>query len=199
MWPLTQLPWIAFVTIWFAAAACALWWLLLPLRPSIRVPLLIAALAWSGNAAVFVALAIASRHAAAWALVLLTKITPGVGVLWYAIRREWRALATTLAATAAIVAVSFAADPSLWTRWAQVVLSQTNHPGLVVWFLPQIPLIFRVVGGAGLVGWGAMRNRAWVLPMAALIANPDILASSLPLLAAVPRLITLHPMRHSPD
>ena len=46
-----------------------------------------------------------------WAIVLLTKITPGIGLLWFVVRREWRDLAIALGATAAIVAVSFLVWP----------------------------------------------------------------------------------------
>ena len=42
-----------------------------------------------------------------WSLVLLTKITPGIGLLWFVVRREWRNLTIALGGTAAIVAVSF--------------------------------------------------------------------------------------------
>ena len=61
-----------------------------------------------GNVSLLLAVAIVVgfRWPAAWALVLLTKITPGIGLLWFAVRREWRHLAIALGATAAIVAVS---------------------------------------------------------------------------------------------
>ena len=40
------------------------------------------------------------RWPAAWSLILLTKVTPGVGLLWFVFRREWRNLGIALAATA---------------------------------------------------------------------------------------------------
>ena len=48
-----------------------------------------------GNVSLLLAVAIVVgfRWPAAWALVLLTKITPGIGLLWFAVRREWRSLA----------------------------------------------------------------------------------------------------------
>ncbi|MEX1335516.1 MAG: glycosyltransferase family 87 protein, partial [Candidatus Limnocylindrales bacterium] len=62
-----------------------------------------------GNVNLFIALAIALGFtwSGTWAFVLLTKVTPGVGLLWFAVRREWRAVATALGVTAAIAAVSF--------------------------------------------------------------------------------------------
>jgi hypothetical protein len=54
--------------------------------------------------------------------VLLTKVTPGVGLLWLALRREWGALAVALGATVAIAALSWAAAPALWKQWIGVLL-----------------------------------------------------------------------------
>ena len=52
------------------------------------------------------AIVLGFRWPGTWAFVLLTKVTPGVGLLWFAVRREWRSLGIALGATAAIVAVS---------------------------------------------------------------------------------------------
>ena len=49
------------------------------------------------------AIVIGFRWPAAWSLVLLTKITPGIGLLWFAVRREWRSLAIALGAVIMIV------------------------------------------------------------------------------------------------
>ena len=46
------------------------------------------------------AMVLGFRWPATWALVLLTKITPGIGLLWFVVRREWRQLAIALGATA---------------------------------------------------------------------------------------------------
>ncbi len=47
------------------------------------------------NIQIFLALAVVAgfRWPSTWALLVLTKATPGLGLLWFAIRREWRALA----------------------------------------------------------------------------------------------------------
>ena len=42
----------------------------------------------------------------------------GFLVLWFVLFREWRSLAISLAATAAISAVSFVIAPGLWFQWA---------------------------------------------------------------------------------
>ena len=61
------------------------------------------------------------RYPAAWSLILLTKVTPGIGLLWFAVRREWRSLAIALGATAVIAAVSLAIDPRAWFEWFGVI------------------------------------------------------------------------------
>ena len=187
--PLALLPWPAFAALWAGLAWAALWWMLLPVRLAPRIPLFVIFLTVAGNAAVFVALAIASRRAAAWAFVLLTKVTPGVGLLWYVVRREWRGLLVACGATLAVTTLSFALAPDLWFQWTSVILADSgHHGGIVTPLLPQVPLAVRVAGAGLLVAWGARNDRAWVLAVAALFANTDLLASSLPLLAAVPRL-----------
>ena len=47
-----------------------------------------------GNIHVLLAVTILAgfRYPGAWSFVVLTKVTPGIGLLWFAIRREWGAL-----------------------------------------------------------------------------------------------------------
>jgi hypothetical protein len=108
------------------------------------------------------------RYPATWAFVLLTKVTPGVGVLWFAARREWRNLAIALGATALIVAVSFALAPSLWSAWFTAL---TTLQGQAAGEIP-IPLIVRLPIAAAVVWWGAVTDRRWAVPVAAVIATP---------------------------
>ncbi len=42
------------------------------------------------------AIALGFRYPATWAFVLLAKVTPGIGLLWFLVRREWRNLAIAL-------------------------------------------------------------------------------------------------------
>ena len=60
------------------------------------------------------AIVLGFRWPAAWSIVLLTKITPGIGLLWFVVRGEWRNLFIALGATALIVAVSFVILPEAW-------------------------------------------------------------------------------------
>jgi hypothetical protein len=46
------------------------------------------------------AIGLGLRYPWTWAFVLLTKVTPGVGLIWFAVRREWRQLGIALGVTA---------------------------------------------------------------------------------------------------
>ena len=56
-----------------------------------------------------------------WSLVLLTKITPGIGLLWFVVRREWRNLTIALGGTAAIAVSVRSPPPDAWFQWAEVL------------------------------------------------------------------------------
>ena len=74
---------------------------------------------YHGNIDILIAAAVALgfRYPWTWGFILLTKVTPGVGLLWFAVRREWRSLAIALGVTGVIVAVSVVANPQLWQEW----------------------------------------------------------------------------------
>src|SRR5437867_3643636 len=63
------------------------------------------------------AIVLGFRWPTIWAFPLLTKVTPGVGLLWFAIRRDWRRLAIASGLTTAIGLASFALAPHLWFDW----------------------------------------------------------------------------------
>src|SRR5262245_51148072 len=111
--PLTWLPLNVFTAIWTAVNCAALWYLM---RRWSLVSLLFLPIPFeiiSGNVHLLYAVAIAVafrgvRWASSWLLMFITKVTPFVGVLWFAVRREWRAFAWAVGVTAAVVAVSYA-------------------------------------------------------------------------------------------
>ncbi|MEZ0241216.1 MAG: glycosyltransferase family 87 protein, partial [Chloroflexota bacterium] len=154
--PLSLLPWLTFLWLWLAVlVATAVWlggrrWLWVLAFPPVAVEL------YHGNIHLLLAAAIALgfRYPAAWAFVLLTKATPGVGLIWFAVRREWRSLAIALGVTAVLVALSLAIDFPLWRQWLDrellVSLAQPpNQPQIAV------PLLLRLPLAAALVAWGA--------------------------------------------
>ena len=184
--PLQALPFEAFLGIWTAAHIAALIWLRAGwflIVPGLNDDVL------RGNISTFIALFAVlaiQRSAAWWAPVLLTKITPAIGIVWHAVRREWRQLALAVGVTAAIVLVGVVVNPELWRAWfgSLVAAESTYELGH-----PLGPLPLRLVIGALIVGAGAWTGRAWTVPIGMLVCVPGLWAFNLSLLAAVPRLL----------
>src|SRR3972149_664367 len=76
------------------------------------------------------------RWPALWVLPILTKVTPGIGLLWFLVRGEWRSLGIAALATAAIALASAIVDPTAWGGWI-VMLARMDFPELGggLWFL----------------------------------------------------------------
>ena len=183
--PLRALPWQAFLGFWTAILIATT---VVLAGPVLAAPVLVLVLPelYGGNISLLLALAIVAgyRWPAAWAFVLLTKVTPGVGLLWFAVRREWRSLGIALGATALIAGASFVVAPDAWREWTGVLAGNAGAPiGSGSFAVP--PLLVRLPLAAILVAWGARSNRPWVLPVAALIALPVIWYGSLTLLVGV--------------
>jgi hypothetical protein len=176
-----RLPWAAFFWIWLGLLVAALawlgrWWTLaLFAFPPVVLSL------WLGNIDILLAAAMVAgfRWPAAWAFVLLTKVTPGVGLLWFAVRREWRSLAIALGATVIIAGVSFSLMPRLWFEWPAALMTIDDRV-----FQP-VPLALRLPLAALLVVWGARSDRRWTVVVAGVLAIPWISARSLAMLAGV--------------
>ena len=193
IWPLVTFGTAElFVRVWYLLALAAFAWLLWPLQPRYRFPLLGAAamVATIGNIEWLLAgaAAIGLRYPPAWAAVLLTKVTPGAGVLWFAARGEWRAFAIAVGATAGIVLASAILAPHLWVEWVAMLLANGSEGRDYQWVGPRIPLGVRVALAAVLVVWGARTGRPWTVAVALVLGQPDINPWSFGMLAAVPRL-----------
>ena len=180
------LPFWQFLWLWLGAlVATALWlggkrWLWVLAFPPVALEL------YHGNIHLLIAAAIALgfRYPAAWAFVLVTKVTPGVGLLWFAVRREWRSLAIALGVTAALVAVSLVVDFRLWGQWVdqQLLVSLRQPPSQ-----PQIeiPLLLRLPAAALLVIWGARTDRKWTVPVSAALAMPVLWIAAFSVVVAI--------------
>jgi hypothetical protein len=130
-----------------------------------------------------VAIVIGFRWPAAWALILLTKITPGIGLLWFAVRREWRQLAIALGATAAIAAVSALVMPAAWREWIDVIVANAGKGG--TWASVPVPLLIRLPIAIAVVVWGARTDRYWTVPVASMLALPALWYGGISMLLAV--------------
>ncbi len=191
--PAALLPWPAFWWLWTAILVGTVVWLgragwgrwsagLLVLAfPPVALEL------YHGNVHLLLAAAIALglRYPWTWAFVLLTKVTPGVGLVWFLVRREWRQLGIALGVTAVLVAVSLLVDGRLWPEWVvDGLLPVANGPSQQ--FYIGVPLVVRLPLAALLVAWGARTDRTWVLPVGAVLALPILWLSGLSILAAIP-------------
>ncbi len=193
--PASLLSWPAFLFLWLAALlGTAIWlgWRGAGWRGIVRGTATVLALPpvsvelYHGNVHLLIAAAVALgfRYPATWAFVLLTKVTPGVGLLWFAVRREWRRLAIALGATAALVVVSLAIDTRLWFEWVEqgilpVLGRDIGQPAI------PIPLWLRLPAAAALVAWGARTDRRWTVPIATAIALPVLWFAGLSIVAAI--------------
>jgi hypothetical protein len=113
-------------------------------------------------------------------VVLLTKPSAAIGLLYPLIRRDWRAVAIPLSITAAICALSAIVRPDLWAGYVNMLVEASAIPEI-------IPLLPRLPVAAAVVVWGALTNRRWTVPVAAAIALPQSWWTNFALLAAVPR------------
>ena len=139
------------------------------------------------NLPIGLAVVAAFRWPALLAFPLLTKVTPGLGVLWFAVRREWRPFAIAIGTAAGLAAVSFLLAPGLWAKYVDFMANGT--PQVADWPFPY-PLWLRLPPTVLLVVWGARTDRRWVIPAAALLVLPRLYFQSPALLLAV--LPTLH-------
>ena len=181
--PLRALPWPLFVALWTAGLLAVLFWMA---RPLLFLPLVLLALPeiWGGNITILLAAAIVVGFSKpfAWAFPLLTKVTPGLGLLWFGVRREWLKFALALAATAAIIAVTALFTPGLFADWFALLTSSTDSstvPGSV-----PVPLMARLPMAVAVIAFAAWKGQHWLLPVGVLLAMPVIWWGSLAILTA---------------
>jgi hypothetical protein len=181
--PIRILPWQLFMAAWTAILLGAAYVLTGPRWYAVGILLALMELA-GGNIHLVLAAAIVLgfRWPWTWSIVLLTKITPGVGLLWFVVRREWRNLAIALGATAAIVVVSFLVWPSAWAAWGEVLTRVAGRDG--TWAAVPIPFVVRLPFAVAVVVWGAWTGRRWTVPVAGMLALPALWYGGLSMLLA---------------
>jgi hypothetical protein len=187
VWPLTHVSWPVFAALWTALNCAVLWWLVgrlaLPSLLFLPIPFEII----SGNVHLLIAAVIVAgfRYPALWVLPILTKVTPGVGLLWFLVRREWRKLAVALGVTTVATAASFALAPDAWRQWIDLLLRDVGTPLVTLgWFLP-VSVLIRLPIAAAIVAWGALTDRPWAVPIAVTLALPIVWLNGLAILTAV--------------
>ena len=185
--PVTWLPWPAFNAAWTVLNLV----LLRLIAGRLALPaLLLPPVAFeivSGNVHLLYAFAIVagSRLPVLWAIPILSKVTPGLGVLWFVLRRQWRPAMIALGTTAAIVAVSVALDAAAWRAWIDILDGSLGAPLVTLgWYLP-LPFLPRLAAAVVLMGLGAVTGRPWMLPVAVTLALPVLWLNGLSVLVAL--------------
>ncbi len=174
---LSVIPWVVFLPVWTVVLFVSLWvltrWWALPFLAVSGLSVLLwglhqpfmspLALALTGNSQAILAAAIVFgfRWPATWAFVVLTKIAPGVGLLWFAVRGEWRSLGIALGVTVAIAALSFVLAPGAWADFLRFAVANAGTPSPE----PVVPIPFgvRAAMSAALIVWGARTDRRWTV------------------------------------
>lgn len=182
MAPFQALTFEAFFVLWTVASVAALIWLVRPWPWALLILALpISYELFVGQVHLFIAVAIVVGFGRpiAWAFPILTKVTPGVGLLWFLVRREWRPLVIAMGGTIAIVAMSYVLSPTAWADWI-AFLTASSGGGDV--------LIPRIAVAAIVVVAGAMTNQRWTVAVAVWIALPVVWIESWVILLATIRL-----------
>ena len=183
--PLRWVPFELFVAIWTALHVAAIAWLApwMLAFPGVADDII------SGNINTFLALVIVLTVRGqewTWAGVLLTKVTPGLGILYHVGRRDWRAVWMALGVTSAIVLLGALIAPEFWAAWlGSLMVGPETYQTIDV----LAPLPVRLAVGAALCL--ASSRWPWLLPLGVIIAIPGLWPSSFALLAAIPRLLAL--------
>ncbi|MBI2777471.1 MAG: DUF2029 domain-containing protein [Chloroflexi bacterium] len=183
MYPLVLIPWDVFFVVFLMADLVAVG--ILGRRSSLLLvlafpPVLLELI--NGNIHLFMALAIWAgfRWPGAWAFILLTKVTPGIGLLWFAARREWRSLGIALGTTALIAVGGWILAPGQWEAWLRSLAISAGRS--VPTFMP--PLALRLPVAAAVVWLAGRTGRAWLVPVASMLAMPTVWLQSTALLTA---------------
>ncbi len=181
--PIRVLDWTPFLVVWTGLLMAAL---LVMVGPLLFAPMvaLTAIDLWGGNIHLLLALAIVAgfRWPAAWAFMLLSKVTPGIGLLWFAARGEWRALSVALGTATVIGGISLAVAPDIWVDWFRFLEGSTGRS--TVGHSVPVPLWVRIPLAAAVVVIAARTDRRWLLPVGVLLALPVIWWGSFSILIA---------------
>jgi len=188
--PLTWLPWMIFAGVWAALNLAALTWMAGPVLAALLLvipgsPVIDEVGTGNIHLLIAAAIVIGFRWSAAWAFPLFTKVTPGVGVLWFAAARQWRAFVIAVGATAAISAVSFVIGSQLWLDWVEVLTGNVDRVIPTEIAVIPGPLWARTAAAAAVALIGGWQGWRWSVPVAATLALPVPWSSGLSVLVAV--------------
>jgi hypothetical protein len=165
------IPFEAYAAIWRAVLLAMLVYLAGPFTLFALLTVPVASEINAANIQIPLALAVVLgfRWPATWAFVILTKLTPGIGLLWFALRHEWRHLAIAIGVTAAIAAVSFVLMPDQWAGYVRL-LTGSPAPAVAPYYLPfwtrlPVAIAFIVFGGVTCRRWPVVIGATLALPV----------------------------------
>lgn len=164
---LHELPWPLFLEAYTALIAVGTWILAGPFTAFVIFTPQVASELTLGNIHVFLALVavFGLRWPALWSFAILTKVTPGIGLLWFVFRGEWQKLAIAFGVTALIALPTMLFAPDLWIGWLDIMnRTSQGRDGL--------DLSVRLVIAAVIVFVGARRQWPWLVPIACMLAQP---------------------------
>jgi hypothetical protein len=191
-----------FSLLWTAGMLVALWWL--AGRDVVRALALVAFLPvavefWFRNVHLFLAVLVVlglRGRPPAFAVGAAVKVSPGLGLVWFGVRRRWRDAFLVGAVGLGILVVSVAIAPDQWLAWidylrAQDPFAQSAFFGVPFPIRAAIALLITIVAGL-IVGW-----RGEVLLVAAItLGLPSLWFTGLSLLVAA---VPLYRERHLAD
>lgn len=187
--PLALLPWPLFLAVWICLQSAVLVWLLSPLRLKWSIPIFLLCVPELVNGNIYILLAAAAvvglRQPAIWAFPILTKITGGIGLLWFAVQGDWRRVAQGVGVCIAIVTVSYLLAPSQWHAWLDFLVTHRDgtRDG-------SISFLLRCCLAVVLIVIGARKQWRWLMAPAMVLVAPAIALTTLTILTAIPRLLT---------
>ncbi len=197
--PFALLPWPLFHAFWICLESVVLLWLLRPLPMRWAIPFFLISLPELAVGNIYLLLAGAAvlgmRQPIAWSFPILTKLTVGIGLAWFAVRGDWLRFVQGLGGLALIVGVSYAFEPGAWQAWLHFLLD--NREGTPD---SQISFYVRCAIAALLVAVGARKEWPSLIAPAMILASP-VLVGPIPysMLAAIPRLSRLSVRDPVPD
>jgi hypothetical protein len=164
------IPFESFAAIWRAILLAMLVWLAGPFTLPVLLTVPVASEINAANIQIPLAAAVVLgfRWPATWAFVILTKLTPGIGLLWFVLRRQWRHLVIAGGVTAAIAAASFVLMPDAWFGYVRLLTGEPA-PAVAPYYLS---FWTRLPFSVALVAVGAWRGWRWPVAAAATVALP---------------------------
>ena len=185
--PLKLVPWPLAYWIWFGVLFAVLVWLARDWALAWLAFPPVASELYHGNIHLLIAaaLVVSLRQPIAYWFLALSKVSPGVTALWYAVRREWRNLAIAIGGAGVVVAIAFALTPGPWIAWLTHISTESNQ----AFNLLPIPLAVRLPLAALLVACAARTDRAWILAPAVALSLPLLWVHGLAVLVAITPLV----------